>query len=71
MARAGMMQAEVIVNNILELIQRGENARLQKYEPNMFEGVLGLTLGLVSTMLCYRCLCVVVVRFTDIRGGVG
>ncbi|KAE8166082.1 FAD/NAD(P)-binding domain-containing protein [Aspergillus tamarii] len=41
--RAGMMQGEVVLNNILRLIQKRNG--LQEYHPLPFEGTLYLTLG--------------------------
>ena len=46
MARAGMVQAEVVQRNIIALI-RGSHA-LETYTPNFVEGVLKLSVGKVG-----------------------
>lgn len=45
MARAGMVQAEIVRANIGSLIKR--NTRLKAYEPIPLEGALKLSLGKV------------------------
>lgn len=48
MARAGLLQAEVVRSNILSLIAGG---RLKEYRPVALEGSLKLSLGKVGPML--------------------
>ena len=48
MARAGMMQADVVSDNIVASIK---GVHLQDYVPNAIEGFLKLSLGLVSLHL--------------------
>jgi hypothetical protein len=43
-----MMQGEVAVQNILSLIKR--NSATKEYKPQFFEGMLNLTLGMVSSL---------------------
>lgn len=45
MARAGMMQAEIVSANIVAMIH---GRKLNQYMPNAIEGLLKLSLGLVS-----------------------
>ncbi len=45
MARAGMMQAEIVRSNIVAMI-KGKN--LNEYIPSPIEGALNLSLGKVS-----------------------
>ena len=51
MARAGMMQAELVRENIVAYI---EGTPLRKYSPILaMEGILKLSLGKVSNALCF------------------
>lgn len=43
MARAGMMQSDVVVSNILSMIKGREASK--QYKPNFVEGALALSLG--------------------------
>lgn len=50
--RAGMVQGEVVLNNILRLIKNQQG--LENYEPLPFEGALQLTMGEVCTTSIFR-----------------
>ncbi|KAE8453685.1 hypothetical protein EG329_009196 [Mollisiaceae sp. DMI_Dod_QoI] len=49
MARAGMMQAEIVVSNILSLIKGREASK--QYKPHFVEGALKLSLGKADSVL--------------------
>ena len=46
MGRAGIMQAEIVRDNIMGLIAGKKT--LKKYQPQLLEGILQLSLGMVS-----------------------
>lgn len=49
MARAGMVQADIVTTNILSLIK--QKRKLALYQPIALEGALKLSLGKVGSLL--------------------